>query len=95
MSEYRLIDLSEWEKSGAGANSESFLNDDKTQMLKSFTLLHATPSYSPATHGKFVNERLEIYNLLDLLSRNYRQPGLISDLVTLILVKPQLKKYFK
>ena len=42
-----------------------------------------------------INERLEAYNLLDLVSRNYRQPGLISDLVTLILVKPQLKKYFR
>lgn len=40
-------------------------------------------------------ESLDIYNALDLLQNNYRRPGIFADLITLILVKPKLKKLWK
>ena len=43
---------------------------------------------------KDFNKKLDIYNALDLVQRSYFKPGLIADLVSLILVRPKLKKYF-
>ncbi len=47
------------------------------------------------TEAEKFNDSIDIYNALDLLQRNYFQPGCLSDLITLILVRPKLKKYFR
>lgn len=49
---------------------------------------------APAEVKEF-NKKLEIYNALDLVQRSYLRPGFIADAVSLILVKPKLKNYFK
>ena len=41
------------------------------------------------------HKTLAIYNALDLLQKNYTHPGLLADLITIILAKPSIKKYFK
>ena len=41
------------------------------------------------------SKSLSIYNALDLIQRNYTRPSFFSDLVTLILVRPKVKKYFR
>ena len=41
-----------------------------------------------------IEESLVIYNALDLMQRNVRHPGLLSDMIMLILVRPMVKKYF-
>ena len=38
---------------------------------------------------------LAIYNAMDMLQKNYIHPSAFSDLVTLILVRPKVKKYFR
>ena len=43
---------------------------------------------------KTFNKKLDIYNALDLVQRSYFKPGIIADLVSLLLVKPKLKNYF-
>ena len=43
---------------------------------------------------KEFNKKLDLYNALDLVLRSYFKPGLIADLVSLILVRSKLKKYF-
>ncbi|MCQ2547445.1 MAG: phosphotransferase [Clostridia bacterium] len=43
---------------------------------------------------KALNKKLDIYNALDLLQKN-NKPGWYPDLITLILVKPKLKRFFK
>lgn len=40
------------------------------------------------------SDSLDVYNALDLLQRNYLSPGWFSDLITLILVRPKLKKKY-
>ena len=39
--------------------------------------------------------KLPMYNALDLVQRNYVHQGFISDMVTLVLVRPVVKKYCK
>ena len=41
------------------------------------------------------NQTIDIYNALDLIQRNYTRPGFFSDLVTLLLIRPKVKKYFQ
>ena len=41
------------------------------------------------------NKSLQIYNALDLLQKNYTHPGLLADLITLILARPSIVKYFR
>ncbi len=50
--------------------------------------------YTGAEAEKF-SDSLDIYNALDLIQRNHSQPGLFSDLITLLLIRPKLKKYFR
>lgn len=65
------------------------------KMLKRFWAAFVQEYYGIASEGlKEFNKSLDIYNALDLVQRSYYKPGLIADLVSLILVKPKLKKYF-
>ena len=41
------------------------------------------------------NRKLAIYDALDLIQRSYVKPGIVSDLVALIMVRMKLKKYYK
>ncbi len=41
------------------------------------------------------NKSLQIYNALDLLQKNYTHPGLLANLITLILARPSIIKYCK
>lgn len=41
------------------------------------------------------NKKLKIYNAIELLQKNYTQPGIYADLITLILARPAIKKYCK
>ena len=66
------------------------------KMLKQFWAAFVKEYYGITSEGiKEYNKNLGIYNALDLVQRNYFNPGLVADLVSLILVKPKLKKYFK
>lgn len=56
--------------------------------------MEAYYGFSKSETKKF-NKTLKIYNALDLIQRNYIKPGLLSDMVTLILVRPQVGKYVK
>lgn len=44
---------------------------------------------------KEFEKKLKILNSLDFLQKNYTHKGLFADLITLILAKPKIKKYYK
>ena len=50
--------------------------------------------YNRAEADEF-GKTLSIFNALDLIQKNAITPGWFADLVTLILVRPKVKKYFK
>lgn len=65
------------------------------KMLNSFWVAFVKEYYGIAPERiKEFNKSLDIYNAFDLAQRSYYKPGLIADLVSLILVKPKLKKHF-
>lgn len=41
------------------------------------------------------NKKLQIYNAIELLQKNYTHPGIFADSITLILARPAIKKYFR
>ena len=54
MSEYRTIDLEQWQKTGGGANSDSYVSDDGELMLKLFQK-NATEETAAEDYAKALN----------------------------------------